>query len=277
MDEIKNAAETSVEAQGASNAVGENAGADEKVIAASSEGAATEHTDASFTDKDKNTEGKGADVGTKKNVKGVKSSEYAERRREAERQAAIKEAREKAIIEALGGINPYTEEEMKDSADVEEFLIMQSIKKNGGDPIADFAKARKESQRKDAEVASERERKQQWFNADREQFVSAYPDVDINALVENESFRDYAEGKVGNLPLKTIYERFLALTSAYEEKANARAAQMVANAKASPGALASAGESGEKYFTREEVNAMNDKQINDNYELIRKSMKKWNK
>lgn len=50
------------------------------------------------------------------------NSENARRRREAERQKEIQTAREQAIIETLGGKNPFTGEEMKDSADVPRIL-----------------------------------------------------------------------------------------------------------------------------------------------------------
>ena len=63
--------------------------------------------------------------------------ENARRRREAEKEALIRRTREQTIIEALDGQNPYTGEEMKDSLDVEEYLAMKEIYKNGGDPVSD--------------------------------------------------------------------------------------------------------------------------------------------
>ena len=44
----------------------------------------------------------------------AQNAENARRRREAERQIALKEAREQAIIQTLRGINPYTNEKMTD-------------------------------------------------------------------------------------------------------------------------------------------------------------------
>ena len=68
------------------------------------------------------------------------NSENTRRRREAERQKELKQAREQAIIETLGGVNPFTNEPMTDSIDVEEYLAMKEISKNGGDPLNDYSK-----------------------------------------------------------------------------------------------------------------------------------------
>ena len=152
---------------------------------------------------------------------------------------------------------------------------MQEIKKNGGDPISDFAKHKKERERREADERKKQEDEKEWYRTDREAFEQAYPDVSLTDLIEDKTFQSFAEGKVGTVPLKDIYEKFLSFTAEYEKKAQSKAAQMVANAKASPGALSSAGESGEKFFTRDEINAMSEKQINENWDAIRKSMKRW--
>lgn len=275
MDNIENAAQTSTEAN-VSVAVGESAGTD------NTSGAVTETaSEASFTDNSaekgsetNNSKGQAAE-GEKSAPKGEKSSEYARRRREAEQAKAIKEAEEKAIIRALGGINPYTEEEMKDSHDVAEFLAMQEIKKNGGDPISDFARHQKERERREADERKKQEDEKAWYQNDKSEFVKAYPDVSLSDLIEDKMFQSFAGGKVGTVPLKEIYEGFLSFTAEYDKRANEKAAQIAANAKASPGALSSAGESNEKFFTRDEVKAMNAKQIHENYDAIRRSMTKW--
>lgn len=276
MDENKNPAQTSGEA-GASAAVGDNAGADK----ASNVGTETA-SDASFTDNsaDKGADGDGkgaaAPDNSKSAPKGEKSSEYARRRREEEQARAIKEAEEKAIIRALGGINPFTEEEMKDSHDVAEFLEMQEIKKSGGDPLSDFAKHRKERERRAAEEKAREQAASEQMNKDLSDFSASYPDVNIDELIKDEAFNDYADGKLGRKTLKQIYEGYLGFVDSQRRAAESKAAQTLANAKASPGSLSSSGESGEKFFTRDEVRAMTEKQINDNYDAIRRSMKKWN-
>ena len=281
MDENKNTAQTSGEAS-ASVAVGESAGTDNVSTVGTETASEASFTDNS-TDNGTDTDGKGtAEPDTAKGTPKVESnSENAERRRKAEqreaaeRAKAIKEAEEKAIIRALGGINPFTEEEMKDSHDVAEFLEMQEIKKNGGDPLSDFAKYRKERERKAAEEKAAEQSANERMQKDLDELRSAYPDVNIDELINDEAFNDYADGKLGRKPLKEVYEGFLSFVDRHKRDAENKAAQMVANAKASPGALSSAGESGEKYFTRDEVKAMNAKQIHENYDAIRRSMTKW--
>ena len=59
------------------------------------------------------------------------NSDYARERRKAEREAELKKVRNEAIIETLGGENPYTHEKMEDEADVQEYLTMKEIEKSG--------------------------------------------------------------------------------------------------------------------------------------------------
>lgn len=301
MDDTKNTAQTSGEAS-ASAAVGEKYGngssrslnesssvtaalqkqssiaGTDKVSSAAAETA----SEANFSDNtsaDKGSEAKiskgQAAEGEKSAPKGEKSSEYARRRREAEQAKAIKEAEEKAIIRALGGINPFTEEEMKDSHDVAEFLEMQEIKKNGGDPLSDFAKHRKEREREAAAKKAREQDANERMQKDLSELTDAYPDVSINELIKDEAFYDYADGKLGRKSLKQVYEGYLGFVDRQRRLAENKAAHTLANAKASPGALSSAGESSEKRFTRDEVKAMNAKQVHDNYDAIRRSMTKW--
>lgn len=207
------------------------------------------------------------------------NSENARRRREAERQAELervtKEAREKAIIEALGGKNPYTNEEMKDSADVEEFLTMKEIEKNGGDPLSDFSKHQKAKEREKAAKQAEIEAKKDWYRKDREDFASKHPEVNLENLIQDKQFQLFASGKVGNLPLSEIYEGFMEVTSEYEKKAKQKAKQLLANSKSTPGALSSPNTPDNGFFTKEQVQKMSQEEVDRNYDKIRASMRKW--
>lgn len=280
MEENKNTAQTSGGADGSDTAVGSGAEGTSAVTdktAGSDNGSAAAFTDGQSSGgensapADKGTDN-GKDAGK---AARERNAEYARRRREAERQKELKDTREKAIIEALGGINPYTEEEMKDSHDVEEFLVMQEIKKNGGDPVADFAKNRKERERKNAETQAEQERQAEWYRNDKAEFATAYPDVDLEELIGNEAFQDYADGKVGVRSLKSIYEGFLRISSDARKEAQASAAQALANSKASPGSLSSSGNSDDGFFTRDQVKAMSQAEVSRNFDKIKESMKRW--
>lgn len=209
----------------------------------------------------------------------AQNSENARRRREAERRAEIKRveeaAREKAIIETLGGRNPYTGEEMKDRTDVEEYLAMREIDKEGGDPLTDFSKFQKRREREKAEQAVKNEKEKEWYRKDREEFARRYPNVNLQTLIEDPQFQKFANGKVGTVPISDIYEDFVDVVSEYEKKAKQMAKQLYANQKASPGALSSTNQGGSGYFTREQVINMSPKEVHDNYDKIRASMRNW--
>ena len=232
--------------------------------------------DAKFTDSPDNDQLQGA---KKEQAKDIKNSENARRRREAERQAELKrveaETREKAIIEDLNGKNPYTNEPMKDRADVEEYLLMKEIENNGGDPLSDFSKYQKDKERKKAEKAAKETEEKEWFKKDYDNFTTKHPDVDIQNLISNEQFQKFANGRVGNQPLSDIYEDFLDFASEYEKKAKQMAKQTLANKKASPGSLSSTNPTDSGYYTREQVQAMSKEEVHKNYDKIRASMSRW--
>lgn len=253
-------------------------------------GAVTENeggaASAEFTDNGEN-KGEGAD-GNENAEKPAQTkeqnSEFARRRREAERQRELKELRYKTIRETLGGKNPYTEGEIKDDADVEEYLTMKEISERGGDPVSDFAKFQKEKARESAKAAEEGRQSAEWYRNDRAEFVRKYPDVDINELISDEDFAYFAEGKVGKRPLAEIYERYLGTTGKkaaaandgqIEKKAREAAAQMIANKKASVGTLSSSGATDPEFLSKEDVAKMSIAECEKNYDRIQKSMKHW--
>lgn len=204
------------------------------------------------------------------------NSENARRRREAERQKELKQAREQAIIETLGGVNPFTNEPMTDSIDVEEYLAMKEISKNGGDPLNDYSKFAK-SKLKEAETQRQEQQKQaEWFEKDREDFYSKYPDVDVEELAKDSGFRKFAMGKIGNQPMSQIYEDYQEITQEYEKRSKQYASKLLANSKATPGSLHNPTNSQEQgFFTRDDVAKMSKEEVKVNFEKIMKDMKKW--
>lgn len=207
----------------------------------------------------------------KKEQSKEKNTEFARRRREQELQEKIKKAREDAIIETLGGINPYTQGEIKDSYDIQEYLNMKSIEDSGGDPLNDYASFQKKKLR-----SEEEKRKQDlWFEKDREDFLEKYPDVDLQGLLNDNAFIKFSNYKVGNTPMSKIYEDFIEITSAFESRANKKAQQIVANANASAGSLKSNQSNQDVIYTKEQVAQMTQDEVSKNYDKIRKSMAKW--
>lgn len=213
--------------------------------------------------------------GTDKPQGKAENARQAQKRRDGERQRVAREAREAGIIEAIRGTNPFTGAPVKDSRDIEEYLLMKEISDKGGDPLGDFYKHRKDKDKQADEAAAEEAREREWIEDDRESFISKYPDVDLNGLIEDEDFRLFAEGKVGNVPLADIYGSYVSFRDKFEKQAKNRAAQMYANHKASPGALASSEQSDGSYYTPEQVRAMTPEAVHENYERITESMKRW--
>lgn len=200
----------------------------------------------------------------------------ARRRREAERQAALKEAREQAIIETLKGKNPYTGEPMKDSADVDEYLAMREIEEKGGDPLTDFSRHHKEKAREQVAKDKETEEEKEWYRKDAEAFKTKYPDIDLGKLIQDEGFQLFADGKVEKkIPLAEIYENYIKIVGGFEKQAQKKATQILANKKASPGSLSSTSTSGDGFYTREQVQKMSQEEVHKNYDKIRESMKRW--
>lgn len=231
-----------------------------------------------FTDTEETADEKeGLKSQSKENVKQANkvNSENARRRREEERQEELKKAREQAIIEVLNGKNPFTDEEIKDTDDIEEYLLMKQISDSGGDPLADYSKFQKQKLKKEKERQVEEQNRDEWFQKDRENFLTEYPDINVQELFSNKQFVLFADGKVGNIAMTKIYKDFLAVQQMYENQTKQKAARMVANAAASPGSLKSPNAVNDGYYTKEQVQAMSQDEVSKNYEKIRASMTKW--
>lgn len=243
-----------------------------------------EFTDTSNATPD-NTDDKAADSDTVKSDKEPEkvqskadNAEFARRRREQEKAQAIKQAEEKAIIRALKGVNPYTNEPIKDSSDVEEYKTMLEIEEAGGDPVADYAKHIKDKTRQAHIKQSEEQKKSEWFIKDKEDFATKYPDVTIDELAKDKGFMKFAKGKIGNIAMAEIYSDYndlvADLQAEKEKEAKAKVKQIIANKNASPGSVASNTTTND-FFSRDQVKAMSQEEVNKNYEKIRESMKKW--
>ena len=206
--------------------------------------------------------------------KSAQNAENAKRRRERERARELEAVKVQTIIDAVGE-NPYTNEPIKDAADVEEYLTMREIAKNGGDPISDYASYHKNKARRESEAADKAQKEKEWFDADRAAFVDKFPEVDIEELIKNEQFAEYADGKVGVKPLSEIYEGYNRFLKKAQASADTKAAQALANSHASPGALSGSQTPDKDFFTAEQVRAMSREEVKKNYEKIKESMARW--
>ena len=274
--------EGGVRTDGTSTGTAENPAGQERTA-----GNGTASGDGSGANDSQGEAGKAGQAGqaqTQKSQTDGKSAENARRRREQQAREDIRRAREEervsSIIEALDGKNPYNGEAMKDAADVEVFLTMKRIKASGGDPVTDYARARADADRESARRAADdqraREDQRRWFEEDRAAFERAHPEISLSDLLSDGDFAEYAEGKVGKKPLSDIYDGYTRMQQRYSRAAEEKAAQALANARASAGSIAGSGSSAEPdFFTEEQVRKMSQAEVHKNYAKIMKSMEKW--
>lgn len=204
------------------------------------------------------------------------NSENARRRREAERQAELKKARYDAIKEAVDGVNPFTNQPIEDDIDVEEYLAMKEIKKQGGDPLTDYSKYHKDKQKEEAKIAEQKLKDEEWIENDYKNFKSKHPEVNLEKLALDTAFMQFAEELVGKKPMAEIYDSYQDLVSKIRKEENNAAARQVANAKATPGSLTSSEtDSSNDFYSVEQVKKMSQEEVHKNYDKIMASMKKW--
>lgn len=171
------------------------------------------------------------------------NSKYAQARRkaEAEMEAKVKEAYQKGRMESfIGKINPYTNTPINDETDIQVYENMYALEKQGKDPIADYAGYIADKQRQELKEKQEKEKLQQEAKNDIEEFTAKYPDVNLSELLENETFKDYIEGK--RKPLINLYENYKKMENSFRNKAVDVAKQTIANSQATPGSLNSGAE-----------------------------------
>jgi hypothetical protein len=224
----------------------------------------------------------------KKTQTSKENAENARRRREQEQaqriEAASRKARVDAIIDALDGKNPYTGEPMKDAHDVDVYETMKRIEKNGGDPVKDFAKASAEDARKAEATRTQADEDRRWYADDLAAFRKAYPDVDADKLLSDPDFGEFAEAQVkAKVPLAKIYGGYEKLRAKFQREADQKAeaakdgaARALANARAGVGSKAGEGApAGNTFFTKAQVQAMSEEEIERHQDAIWESMKKW--
>lgn len=166
------------------------------------------------------------------------------REREAREERLKKDAYVKGMIEALGGENPYTGEKIEDSSDVEEYLMMRDLEKQGKDPVADFHKAVKQKAKDTATKAKEEQQRTQ----ELQDFATKYPNVKMSELLANERFVKFAGKRVGNEALSDIYADYLSFTSDLESAVEERQRAKSAKKKATPGSLTGNGDSAKQSY-----------------------------
>lgn len=178
---------------------------------------------------------------TEKNVQSSEeNAKYAAMRREKEMNYKYKidEAYKKGQLDAYKGkINPYTHTEIKDIYDVRVYENMYKLDQEGKNPIEDYASYVADKEREEELNKIKQQELQENAKRDIEEFQAEYPDVNLQELLEDETFKDYLEGKTK--PLKEIYSSYLKMQNQFRKSAINIAKQTIANSNSSPGSLSS--------------------------------------
>lgn len=230
----------------------------EKTVSTPEEKVETNEKNFEFTEKTESEVTETSVEETKEEAKEVQSKEdnskYAEIRRKAEAdallkaQAEVKKAYEKGKMESfIGKLNPYTNTVINDETDIQVYENMYALEKQGKDPVADYASYVADKQRQEKKEKEEKEKLQKEAEDDIAEFTEKYPDVNLSELLENETFKDYIEGK--RKSLTTLYENYKKMENSFRNKAVDVAKQTIANSQATPGSLNSGVEVSVDYST----------------------------
>lgn len=185
--------------------------------------------------------------------KKIQSSEensmYAAKRREKENyKYKIDEAYKKGQLDAYKGkINPYTHTEIKDIYDVRVYENMYKLDQEGKNPIEDYASYVADKEREEELNKIKQQELQENAKRDIEEFQAEYPNVDLQELLEDETFKDYLDGKTKSL--KEIYSSYLKMQNQFRKSAINIAKQTIANSNSSPGSLSGNSETKVNYET----------------------------
>lgn len=186
-------------------------------------------------DEVESTEPQNEEAKSKKQTK-AENSKFAAKRREQE--AIVKrkedEAFKKGLAAALvGTINNFTGEKIEDQDDIDEYLLMKEAEKAGFDPATELSKYQKHKARE------ERKSKANSFDveADISSFREKYPDININDLIKDKDFTDFAEPFAQKVPLSTIYAQYNLMKSRIDLEAKTKAEEKYKRKISSPGSL----------------------------------------
>ena len=210
------------------------------------------------------------------------NSVFARQRREkeeAERLAKAKEeARIQAVIETLGGINPYTQERMVDAEDVNEYLLMKKIDAQGEDPLEKYPTALKNQKReleKQEQVAKEEQAK---AKKDIEDFMEKYPNVSLQDLEQDEAFNDYVDGKLGKKSLSDLYTSYLnfADSVAKKQQKEQKEKEIIQQAQKNTavGSVTAPTPTDDDTYTFEELQKMTPSEMEKNWKKVQRSKQK---
>lgn len=210
------------------------------------------------------------------------NSIFARQRREKEEaerlNKAKEEARIQAVIETLGGINPYTNEKMVDAEDVEEYLVMKKIENEGNDPLEKYPSEIKNQKREKEKAEASKKEEQEKARKDIEEFMNNYPNVTLQDLEKDEAFNDYVDGKLGKKSLSELYASYLGFRESITKSSEAKKkeAEIIKQAQqnAATGSATTPNAADDDTYTFEELSNLSAKEIEKNWKKVERSKQK---
>lgn len=162
----------------------------------------------------------------KKKQSREKNREYARKRRE-QQEKEKHSSYLKGVRTAVGDVNPYNNQKIESDEDVQTFLDMKEMEKQGLDPndSSDYIKFIREKQKTEREQQEIQERVETKRNLELSEFKAKYPTVDIENLVNNNP-------KWNRLILpqivqgKTLLEAYESVNDLIQENINAQVEQL---------------------------------------------------
>lgn len=208
------------------------------------------------------------DNSTKKQSR-AKNREYAQKRRE-QQEKEKKQSYYNGIKDTLGNVNPYTNKPIESDDDVQVYLTMKEMEKEGLDPnnssdYIEFSRKREKTEREKLEKENQVKEK---MNLEISEFKAKNPNVDIVELINNNKQWNAAilsQVQMG-YTLSQAYDNVMSLINAkVDETARTIASKEIK--KQTQNALASAGSqtNGNEPNMTENVNimAMTDKEFKE--------------
>ncbi len=185
-------------------------------------------------------------------------------------------ASEEAIQKEVISENPTQGELESEESSVESLTASQEEEEKSSSHMSnelpdteelrkEAARLREELQRLQADLAKKEEQQARALQ-ELEEFHTLFPDIPVKKIPSA-----VWQAVEGGLPISAayaVYERKLQLERTHADRVNLR------NASHSAG-MAGKHTAGE-YFSPDEVRAMSPRQVHENYETIKESMKKWN-
>lgn len=136
----------------------------------------------------------------------TQNNEYYKQKRlqEKEEKRLMEEGRRKGLLESINYHNPYTDEDIKDDEDIEEYFTMKEMSNKGLDPLKDYAKYQKEQRR----AAKARETKASSVEDDILKFRQENPDTSIDSVLQNQDFINLFGTSIGTVPLSILWKAY---------------------------------------------------------------------